>query len=81
MQRFLERMQIRDGLFRFAWVDGLSGRSSLPPGRLAALMDSICESNERDGLSYVKLQVLGWDAHAWIITEMKRTAEDRKSVV
>ncbi|NLP06065.1 hypothetical protein GX411_08970 [Candidatus Fermentibacteria bacterium] len=75
VQRFLEQMQIHDGLFRFAWVDGLSGGSSLPPGRLAALMDSIYESNERDGLSYVKLQVPGWDAHAWIITEMKRTVD------
>lgn len=75
IQRFLERMQILDGILRFAWVDGLSGRSSLPPGRLAALMDSIFESNERDGLSYVKLQVPGWDAHAWIITEMRRAAD------
>lgn len=75
VQRFLEHMQLSDGLLRFAWVDGLAGRSSLPPGRLAALMDSLYESNEREGLSYVKLQIPGWDAHAWIITEMRRAAD------
>jgi hypothetical protein len=70
VQERLDAAQLREGIFLFQWVNGLAGRSRVPPPRLKAMMDRIHSEVSTEGLSYVKLQVPGIDAHSWIMTEM-----------
>lgn len=69
IQAIFDRRQLSDGILRFAWVNGLAGASKVRPAKLLSLMDSIHEAT-LEGLSYVKLQVRGIDAHSLVVTAM-----------
>jgi hypothetical protein len=71
VQRQLDRMQLSDGILRFAWIDGLAGSSEVSAVEMKRRMDAIYEETSENGLAYVKLQVPGLDAHSWIVTEME----------
>ncbi|MBN2586631.1 MAG: hypothetical protein JXR55_04985 [Candidatus Fermentibacteraceae bacterium] len=74
IQRTLERRQLFEGLFLFAWVNGLSGSSRTGPCRMKALMDRI-HTESAKGLVYAKLQTPGLDAHSIIVTGTERLPE------
>lgn len=74
-QKRLETTQLVEGLFLFSWIDGLSGADELPPEKMKEQFDAIYEEVRDEGVAYVKLQMPGIDAHAWIISDMAPTAE------
>jgi hypothetical protein len=69
VQSLLDRRQLRDGVLLFAWVNGLWGSSEASPRVMKSLMDAIHAETGSAGPAYVKLQIPGWDAHSWIVTE------------
>jgi hypothetical protein len=77
IQRMLERWQLYDGILRFAWVNGLLGASSLPPGSLAVIMDGIRKDLALAGIMYVKFQTPGLDAHALLLTGVEEIPGDK----
>lgn len=74
IQKLLEWRQIFEGVAQFAWINGLAGRSKVPPERLKAMMDAIHAENTR-GAAYVKFQTPGLDAHALVITGTDPSAD------
>jgi len=70
IRRVLENHQLADGVFRFAWINGLSGSSMMAPGKLEAIMDDIHEMSSR-GMVYAKFQTPGLDAHSILVTGME----------
>jgi hypothetical protein len=71
IQRVLERRQIFEGIFLFAWVNGLTGSSRVDPCRMKRIMDRI-HGETSTGLVYAKFQTPGLDAHAILITSTER---------
>ncbi|OPL19193.1 MAG: hypothetical protein AVO35_12130 [Candidatus Aegiribacteria sp. MLS_C] len=69
IQRVLERRQILEGVFLFAWIDGLAGASGLDPCSMKARMDALFDLSSQ-GLVYAKFQTPGLDAHAVVVTGM-----------
>lgn len=80
IQAVLERRQVFEGVFRFAWVDGLIGRSSLAPGKMGVLMDRLHTRASSEELTYVKFQTPGLDAHSLLITGVEPLPCDGYSV-
>lgn len=71
IQRELEKWQKGDGVIRFAWVNGLSGKAENKAEKLKAMMDKIYEDVEvKNNISYNKLQIPGIVAHAWLVIHM-----------
>ncbi len=79
IQRTLERRQLFEGLFLFAWVNGLTGSSRVGPCRMKALMDHL-QTESAKGLVYAKFQTPGLDAHSILVTGMERLPEGGCSV-
>lgn len=76
IQSCLESSQIIEGAFLFAWINGLSGKSRVSSEKMQKQMDEIYGEVTGNGLAYVKLQIPGWDAHAWLISEIQVTNTD-----
>ncbi len=75
IQEVLERWQQRDGIYRAAWITGLSGESEEQSGKLKQMMDELYnEVHNNQRISYVKLQIPGIESHAWLIHKMSRTS-------
>lgn len=73
IQRELEKWQKGDGVIRFAWVKGLSGKPSVEAEKLKATMDEMYEYVEvNKNIAYNKLQIPGIDAHAWLVVHMEK---------
>lgn len=68
IQKTLERRQIIEGFLQFAWINGLAGRSRVSPARMETLMKRVHSETSSKGISYVKFQTPGLDAHALLIT-------------
>ncbi len=77
IQKMLERWQLYDGIVRFAWVNGLTGASRLPPGSMAGLMESILAGLALQGIMYVKFQTPGIDAHALLLTGIEKLPDGK----
>lgn len=71
VQKELEKRQMIEGLFRFAWINGLSGCSSASPSRLGELVEEI-RAESAKGLVYAKFQTSGLDAHSIVVTGTER---------
>lgn len=74
IQKVLERRQMIEGIFLFAWVNGLAGASGLDPCRMKSRMDDLFHLST-EGLVYTKFQTPGLDAHAIVITGMSPLPE------
>lgn len=73
IQRELEKWQKGDGVIRFAWVKGLSGRPKLEADKLKEEMDELYQDVEiNKNIAYNKLQVPGIVAHAWLVVHMEK---------
>ncbi len=73
IQRQLNKWQLKDGFLKFAWVNGLQGRSSTTPEKLENMMDKLYQIVEgQKNLTYTKLQLQGIVAHAWLVYRMKK---------
>ncbi len=69
----LEDWQIYDGVILGAWIDGLKGETKTSASILLQKMDEIYEYVEIDKkIAYLKLQMKGITAHAWLIVGIKR---------
>lgn len=74
IQRELEGWQKHDAL-RFAWIKGLEGKTSVKPEKLKEIMDQTYEEVvTKNNIVYQKLQMKGLVAHAWLVVNMKKTA-------
>lgn len=68
VQRTLEHQQLIDGILGFAWVNGLTGASTVTGPVMKLLMDRIHRETSFPGIAYVKFQTPGIDAHALLVT-------------
>lgn len=76
IQRELEKWQKGDGIIRFAWVKGLSGKSNVEADKLKATMDELYQDVEvNKNIAYNKLQIPGIDAHAWLVVHMEKVSD------
>ncbi len=75
IQERLERWQVLDGLLGFAWVDGAMGDTELPADEMKDEMNILfMDTYKSQALSFLKLQLPGISAHAWILVSMIPTA-------
>jgi hypothetical protein len=73
IQRELEKWQKGDGIIRFAWIDGLRGKSRVEAEKLKSIMDKMFDEIDKDNLiEYNKLQIAGIDSHAWLVVGMEK---------
>ena len=70
--RQLDKWQLRDGVFKFAWVNGLSGKHITSHEDLRFQLDKIHTEVMLEYIPYVKLQIKGISSHAWLIWDIKR---------
>jgi hypothetical protein len=75
IQSALNAWQIRDGFIKQAWIDGLWGSTHQESDKLKRNIDKLyVEVEKKYRIVYVKLQIPGIDAHAWLIVDMVKTA-------
>lgn len=75
-QLFLNRWQLQDAVVHSAWIRGLSGSPRADAERLQRTM--IALNKQVIGLkriSYLKLQLKGIVAHAWLVYSVTRTSD------
>lgn len=73
IQLELEKWQKFEGFFKFAWIEGLRGKSKVKAQKLKKLMDKIYDEVENDNsIAYNKLQIPGITAHAWLVVNMEK---------
>ena len=73
IQKRLNIWQLIDGIFFWQWLNGLAGEYETTSEKLKKLMDKIYEEvSTRKRIGYVKVQIKGIDAHAWLITEIEK---------
>jgi len=73
IQKELNKWQRGDSFLRFAWIDGLSGSSSVTPLKMKELMDQIYQEVEvNKNIGFNKLQIKGIAAHSWLVVNMKK---------
>jgi hypothetical protein len=68
----LDSIQLIEGVFAGAWINGMAGNSNVSPKEMKEKMDDIYREVTKNGLAYVKLQSPGiFCSHAWLITEIE----------
>ncbi len=73
IQAELEAWQINDGVTKFGWTVGLSGKSLATSAKLQIMMDNLYQEVEvKNTIAYQKLQIKGITAHAWLVVNMKK---------
>ncbi len=78
-QQFLNRWQIQDAVVHSAWIRGLSGSPRADAERLQRTMIALNKQvNDLKRISYLKLQLKGIVAHAWLVYSVTRTPEGLK---
>ncbi len=76
IRKELERWQINDGAFKVKWVDGLMGTPSMPAHLMSEYMDLLYDVISRtDDLLFLRVQLQGVAAHAWLVKSMIPTAD------
>ncbi len=76
IQDELNAWQLYDGIFLGKWVDGLRGRTKVKASVLKRMMEELYQYVEVDKkIAYQKLQIKGWDSHAWLVISMTPTNE------
>lgn len=76
IQRELEKWQKGDGIVKFNWVIGLSGDNVVSAEKMKEMMDELYDYVEVQGhIAYQKLQIKGVTAHAWLVINMRKTAD------
>ncbi|MGK5088206.1 hypothetical protein WDW86_11660 [Bdellovibrionota bacterium FG-2] len=75
IQARLDDWQLSDATLGFAWFEGLTGETRLPAGTLLKRMDEIYDRVANGGeITFLKLQIPGLGAHAWLVVDMKGTS-------
>lgn len=73
LQKQLERWQLSDGVWRSAWVNGLSGHTHERSKKLRKMMDDLYVAVvDKKMIVWEKLQVPGIPAHAWLVVDMEK---------
>ena len=82
IQEELEKWQVVDGVIGQQWLTGLFGSNKIKPSRLKKKMDKLFKYVvKKDNVAYVKVQVKGIDAHAWLVLDMKKTSDGYRLLV
>lgn len=66
-QKFLNTWQIEDALLHQAWIRGLQGSPRENAEKLQAVMIRLQEEIRRNKITFLKLQLKGIAAHAWLV--------------
>lgn len=75
IQKQLEKWQLQDGFLFQKWVLGLAGRTNMNGIKLKKKIKKIYTYFKQGKIPYVKLQLKGIAAHAWLITDMIELAD------
>ena len=76
IQEELDNWQKSDGVAKFNWIIGLSGKSIVKAEVLSTMMDELYDYVENQGnIAYQKLQIKGIVAHAWLVVNMKKVED------
>ena len=76
IQKELNSWQFDDGVFDFAWLDGLSGDPEVSSQKMKSIMNSIYYDVEiNNNITYAKLQIPGIKSHAWSIVHMNKVKD------
>lgn len=70
----LENWQLYEGVVLSAWIQGLKGNHSIAPQEMLTRMNALYSyvaNNHK--IAYQKLQIKGITAHAWLVTDIKKT--------
>ncbi len=72
----LEDWQLVDGIFGFAGLRGLAGKTEVFPEELKNKMDNLFKQvRVENEIVYQKLQQPGINAHSWLVFDMKKTSD------
>ncbi|MFV8247720.1 hypothetical protein [Bdellovibrio bacteriovorus] len=74
IQQALEEGQIVDGGLMFGWIRGVTGNHTIPAAEMKKRMDELYAEVSKGIIPYQMLQIEGITAHAWLVVDMKRTA-------
>lgn len=76
IRKELEKWQISDGAYKAKWMEGLLGMPFLPAGMLSNHMDELYGAISRtNDIIFLRVQLQGVAAHAWLVKSMKKTKE------
>lgn len=79
--RSLEQWQIADGA-AFGWIRGLTGKPEVPPEQMKKTMDDTYDVVKvQKQVAFHMLQLKGITAHAWLVIDMKKTADGYELLV
>ncbi len=77
IQRQLNKWQLKDGILKFAWIIGLTGKSHFKKGMKKKLEKLYNHVEIEENIAYAKFQLPGIESHAWLIYRMnKRKIQD-----
>lgn len=70
----LEDWQLYEGIVLSAWIQGLKGNHQISANEMQIRMNALYQYVEiLNKLAYQKLQIRGITAHAWLVTDIKKT--------
>ena len=76
IQKELNTWQLYDGILLSKWVSGLTGKTKVKASALEKIMKKLYQYVEVDKkIAYQKLQIKGWDSHAWLVIAMTPTSD------
>jgi len=76
IQAELENWQITDGVVLQQWAVGLYGSHEVSSKKMKKKMDKLYKYVVGgNNIAYEKLQIKGITAHAWLVTDMRKTAK------
>ncbi len=80
MQEALGQWQLTDTFFKLGWVRGI-GPSRVSPENLSNKMDALYEDVMlKKNITYQVLQMPGFKAHAWLVTDVKKGPQSSYSI-
>jgi hypothetical protein len=77
IRKKLERWQLVDGVARFQWIRGITGKTKVSPEELKDRMDKLFkEVRLKDKIVYQKLQAPGiYKVSSWLVVDMKKVSD------
>lgn len=71
LQAMLESWQREDGFLNFEWIRGISGKHSLPPGKMQIQMDSVYDFFKKSPAPvWIMAQIKGITSHSFLLLDM-----------
>lgn len=74
IQQLLDSWQMYDGFIKQSWIEGLAGQTTVSSNKLKQIMDDLYNQVvPLKRIVYQKLQVVGIEAHSWLVVAMEKT--------